>query len=220
MPILTRAQVRNLDRIAVERFEIPSIVLMENAGRGATDMFLRLFPEAGSGNSILILAGRGNNGGDAFVVARRLALAGLPVEIHLLGHAAAFRRPGDAGTNFAIVERLGLPVSPLQAATDLAGPLTRASAVVDGILGTGLEGQVRGLARDTILAVNEARTPTFALDTPSGLDCDTGLPLGVAVRARATATFAAMKTGLANPSARPYTGTVEVVDIGAPVIWE
>jgi NAD(P)H-hydrate epimerase len=95
-------------------------------------------------------------------------------------------------------------------------------AIVDAVLGTGLAGNVRGFARDAIEVINTvgADRPVFAADIPSGLDCDTGKPLGVAVRARATATFAAMKRGFLEPNAAAYTGTVEVVDIGCPLVWE
>ncbi len=223
MAILMRKQVRSLDRIAVERFKIPSIVLMENAGRGATDSLLSRIPEMKSAPPVAIVAGRGNNGGDGFVVARHLSLRGFDVQVLLLGDVPAFRSPGDAGTNFAIVERLGLPVHAVSGPTDFERRIDSAVVVVDAMLGTGLAGEVRGLIADCIDSLN-ASTPhrrvLFALDIPSGLDCDTGEPLGRAVRATATATFAAMKPGLADGRAFPYTGPVDVVDIGAPLVWE
>ncbi len=220
---LTREQVRNLDRIAVERFAIPSIVLMENAGRGATDHLFRRIPAMGASPSVAVVAGRGNNGGDGFVVARHLAIRGVSVQIFILGDPAAFCGPGDAGTNFAIVERMGIPVHAVTDARDLEQGLSVADVAVDAILGTGLAGEVRGLAAACIDVLNTAprlQGAVYALDIPSGLDCDTGLPLGRAVRAAATATFAAMKTGLARERAAEYTGVVDVLDIGAPLVWE
>ena len=223
MQILGREQVRSLDRIAVERFGIPSIVLMENAGRGATDALQEMIPAMAHSPTVAVIAGRGNNGGDGFVVARHLTLRGFDVQVLLVGPLPAFRGTGDAGTNFAILERLGVPIYPLCGPEALTQRLEGAAVVVDAMLGTGLSGSVRGLIGECIDVLNASerhRGAVYALDIPSGLDCDTGLPLGRAVRATATATFAAMKPGLADEKAREYTGSVEVVSIGAPLVWE
>ena len=217
MIVLSRDQVRNLDRIAVERFGIPGPLLMENAGRGAADVLLRRYATPGR---TAIVAGRGNNGGDGFVIARHLANRGHRVETLILGKPERFRGPGDAGLNFGIVERMGLTVVPISEPAELADRLRDSDLIVDAILGTGLSGEVRGLAAGAIHAINQAGRPVFAVDTPSGLDCDTGKPLGAAVRAAATATFAAMKIGFTKPEAEAYTGPVDVVDIGTPVVWE
>jgi NAD(P)H-hydrate epimerase len=219
MKALSRDQIRNLDRIAVERFGIPGMVLMENAGRGAVEVLLRrLLPRPE--DRIAVLAGRGNNGGDGFVMARHLVNRGFRAEILLLGRRTDFRGETDAGRNFSITEKMEIPIQELPAMDDLPRLLSRADFVVDALLGTGLSGPVRGAYAEAIEALNLAPAPAFAVDVPSGLDADAGRPLGVAVRARATATFAAMKTGLLEEFAREYTGPVEVVDIGAPVVWE
>lgn len=215
MIALSRDQVRNLDRIAVERFGIPSIVLMENAGRGAAERLLARWPRP----RCLIVAGRGNNGGDGFVIARHLALAGLQPRVAVLGELGDFRGPGDAGVNFEVIERMGLPIAAALPA-DLPPLLADHDLVVDAILGTGVQGEVRGASRAAIEALNAAARDVLAVDLPSGLDCDTGRPLGEAVRARLTVTFAAMKRGLAEPAAREYCGAVEVAGIGCPVVWE
>jgi len=223
MPILMREQVRSLDRIAVERFEIPSIVLMENAGRGATDALISRLSVMKGTPAVTIVAGRGNNGGDGFVVARHLSLRGFEVQVLLLGELAAFRGPGDAGGNLAIIEHMGLTVHAVLGPTALETRIGSADVVVDAILGTGLSGEVRGLASECIDVLNASerhRDAIYALDIPSGLDCDTGEPLGRAVKAAATATFAAMKPGLADGRAFEYTGPVDVVGIGAPLVWE
>ena len=218
MVILNREQVRNLDRIAVERYGIPGLVLMENAGRGATDALLtQLTPTLDT--RILVVAGPGNNGGDGFVIARHLKNHGHQVEVITLGPGERFRGPGEAGTNFAIAEKMGLVVS-AEDGEALAGMLARQDLGVDAVLGTGLTGEVRGLAREAIEVVNAAGLPVFAVDIPSGLDCDSGAALGTAVRADATATFAAMKSGFEKPGAEEYTGPVVVVDIGCPLVWE
>jgi hydroxyethylthiazole kinase-like uncharacterized protein yjeF len=223
MMVLTREQVRSLDRIAVERFQIPSMVLMENAGKGATEAMFRRIPVMAQSPRVAILAGRGNNGGDGFVVARHLSLRGIAVEVLILGDPEAFHGPGDAGVNLAIVEALGLPVHPVKTPQSVQAHLEHAEVVVDAMLGTGLAGEVRGLPGDCIDVLNGSQAhqgAIYALDIPSGLDCDTGAPLGRAVRATATATFAAMKPGLADGKASEYTGPVDVVGIGAPVVWE
>jgi NAD(P)H-hydrate epimerase len=220
MQILTREQVRSLDRLAVERFEIPSIVLMENAGRGATEVLLRRVLATAGTPMVAIVAGRGNNGGDGFVVARHLALRGIGSEVFILGDPERFRGPGDAGANFTIVERMGLAIHAIDSAEQLEKALPRFGVAVDALLGTGLTGEVRGLVGECIEVLNAWGRPVFSLDVPSGLDCDTGLPLGRAVRATATVTFAAMKPGLADGRAEELTGPVDVVDIGAPLVWE
>jgi NAD(P)H-hydrate epimerase len=219
MPTLTREQIRSLDRIAVTRFGIPGIVLMENAGRGATEVLLRRLAPAPD-TSILVVAGPGNNGGDGFVIARHLANRGHRVSVALLGELDRFRGAGEAGTNFDIIEKMRLPLFEEADHSTLQDSLTAAGLVVDAVLGTGLAGDVRGPAARAIEAMNSCGRPVFAVDIPSGLDCDTGHPLGTAVRACATATFAAMKKGLAERHAEVYTGPVEVVDIGCPLVWE
>lgn len=216
-PLLRREQVRRLDRIAVERFGIPSLLLMENAGRGAAQVILE------SSNlrrpPVLAVCGKGNNGGDGFVICRHLANEGLPVQVILLGPEEAFPSGGDAGTNLSILKKMGVAVSSADSPGELARPLSDAGMIVDAILGTGLNGEVRGAAKDAILALNEAGKPILAVDIPSGLDCDAGTPLGVAVRAEETATFAAMKVGFTRPGAQAYTGAVTVVPIGCPLVW-
>ncbi len=156
MLVLTRSQVRSLDQIAVERFLIPSIVLMENAGKGATDCLFERIPGMADSPTVAVLAGRGNNGGDGFVVARHLALRGVPVEILLLGRREDFRRAGDAGTNFAIVESLGLAIHPVGTPEALEQRLKASRIVIDAMLGTGLAGAVRGLVGQCIDVLNDS----------------------------------------------------------------
>jgi NAD(P)H-hydrate epimerase len=224
MLTLSRDQVRNLDRIAVERYGIPGIVLMENAGRGAVDAMERLLPvEFGRQDPfVCIVAGKGNNGGDGFVIARHLALRGLTVQIALLGDRQQYSGKGDAALNFEIAERMGLDIWPVEDPKHLLGFTDDYDIMVDAVLGTGISGEVRGLAREAIDVINQFGQSklVFAVDTPSGLDCDTGEPLGVTVKAAATATFAAMKQGFLEAGADYYTGRVEVVSIGCPVEWE
>jgi NAD(P)H-hydrate epimerase len=218
MEALTRDQIRAVDRIASESFGIPTIVLMENAGRGATDLLLAHCPDH---PLYLVVAGRGNNGGDGFVIARHLTLRGRHVEVAVLGEAPASAGSGDAGVNLRILTRMAVRLHTVRTSRDLDALLSSPrTLVVDAILGTGVTGPVKGLALDAIERINASGAPVLAVDTPSGLDCDTGRPLGAAVRATMTVTFAAMKSGFLEPGAEYWTGRVHVTDIGAPVVRE
>ena len=187
---------------------------MENAGRGAAELLLSL----GAKGPVAVCAGKGNNGGDGFVIARHLDNHRIPVHVHL------FARPeglaGDAAVMFGIIQRAGLPVTlHTERSLDLEKlkqGLSSAEWVVDALFGTGLSGPVRPPFDEVISAINDSGAPVLAVDIPSGLDCDTGKPLGPTVRARHTATFVAMKKGYAQSSAAEWLGTVHVLDIGAP----
>lgn len=211
---LTREQVRAIDRRAIDEFGIPGVVLMENAGRGATEVLLRL----GVRGTVTVCAGKGNNGGDGFVIARHLDLHGQPVRVLL------FARPedltGDAAVNYQIIARSGLPIAVFPDATfddrSLQADLGRSAWLVDALFGTGLTGAVRAPFDRVITAMNATGVPVLAVDIPSGLDCDTGLPLGPCIRATHTVTFVAQKQGFANPAAKEWLGEVHVAHIGAP----
>jgi NAD(P)H-hydrate epimerase len=211
---LSREEVRALDRRAIEEFGVPSVVLMENAGRGAAELLISL----GVHGQVVVCCGKGNNGGDGFVIARHLDNRGISVRVLL------FARPedlaGDAAINYQIIARAGLPIvihadNPVDDPA-LRGELAAAEWVVDALFGTGLAGPVRKPFDQIIAAINESPARVLAVDIPSGLDCDTGKPLGPTVRAHHTTTFVAMKKGFANPETRRWLGQVHVVDIGAP----
>jgi len=210
---LSRAAVRAIDRRAIEEFGVPGVVLMENAGRGAAEVLHAL----GVGGRVVICCGKGNNGGDGFVIARHLDNKAVPVHVWL------FARPeeltGDAAIHYHIIARSGLPLTVAGADFDEAAfraELGTATWVVDALFGTGLSGPVRPPFDRVIAAINACGRPVLAVDIPSGLDCDTGQPLGPTVRATHTVTFVAEKQGFAAPEARAWLGTVHVVDIGAP----
>lgn len=215
---LSREQVRELDRRAIEGFGVPGIVLMENAGRGCAELLMRLNPQR---STTAILCGPGNNGGDGFVIARHLDNAGWPVSVHVV--ARHNREPGDAHTNFDILFTAGIHFTQYrpdyfeQSHRDLFLRQFRSAGwVVDALFGTGLTRPLGAPFDWLVGVVNEAGTPVFAVDIPSGMDCDTGEPLGACVRAAHTATFVAPKRGFLNPAAKAWTGEVHVVDIGAP----
>ena len=215
---LTRDEVRRIDARAIADFLLPGIVLMENAGRGAAELLHRL---AGAPCRVAIACGRGNNGGDGFVIARHLENLGHDVRILLACDPAAIG--GDAAINRAIVERAGIPIETLAEVDDDAwtAALDRSDWIVDSLLGTGASGPPRGAVASAIRSIVAARGShgtkrVLAVDLPSGLDCDSGRAAGDCVRADATATFVARKLGFDAPGAEAFTGDVHVVGIGVP----
>jgi NAD(P)H-hydrate epimerase len=210
---LSRDQVRAVDQRSSAQYGVPGIVLMENAGRGAAEVLLRL----GVRGRVAICAGKGNNGGDGFVIARHLDIHNIPVRVLVFARPEEFH--GDAAINFGIVEKTGLPLAIFGPDVDQAAvsrELATAEWVVDALFGTGLTGAVRPPFDRVIAAINASARRVLAVDIPSGLDCDTGRPLGETVRAQHTVTFVAQKKGFAEPTAKEWLGQVHVVDIGAP----
>ncbi len=212
---VTRAQVREVDRRAIEEFGVPGVVLMENAGRNATKIILGLLP---TGGRVAIVCGRGNNGGDGFVIARHLFNARAPVDLLLA--CDPDQLSGDAAINAGIVQKMRLQCHGFDTVERIeqARPiLARAAVIVDALLGTGFAGDVRAPLDAAIEAINGARGAiVVAVDLPSGLDCDTGRPSNATVRAHHTVTFVARKAGFNAPGAEAFTGQVHVADIGAP----
>jgi NAD(P)H-hydrate epimerase len=212
---LTRQQVREVDRRAIEELGVPSIVLMENAGRGAAELLQKL----GIHGPVAICCGKGNNGGDGFVIARHLHNVGVKVRVLLF--AKPDELSGDAAMNCRVIDRLKIPLTVIEQpdAQQLARQFGAVEWIVDALFGTGLSGPVRSPFDAVIRAINSAGVRVFAVDIPSGLDCDTGQPLGETVRATYTATFVAPKQAYANPDSLQWTGQVHVLDIGVPPEW-
>jgi NAD(P)H-hydrate epimerase len=220
-PTLTRDQLRELDRRAIHDYGLPGTVLMENAGRNTAHLLHRLWPDSGA---VVVVCGRGNNGGDGFVIARHLELLGRPVRILLATDPGGLS--GDAAVHFAVASRAGIPIVNLASATPETwrAELSAAAVVVDALLGTGSAGPPRGGIAVAIEAVNAwrrheetaVRRRVWAVDLPSGLDCDTGATPGACLRADATGTFVARKPGFGLSHAPDFTGPVHVLDIGAP----
>jgi NAD(P)H-hydrate epimerase len=215
---LTREQVREVDRRAIEEFGLPGVVLMENAGRGVAELLRSL----GVAGQVAVCCGKGNNGGDGFVIARHLDNWGVPVRVMLFTRPEDLR--GDAAIHFRVLQRagLGVPVNWCDLAMmTLQQELAAAEWIVDALFGTGLTGALRPPWDRIVEAINSADGRRLAVDIPSGLDCDSGLPLGPTVRAEHTATFVAQKKGFANPTAREWLGQVHVLNIGVPrqILW-
>lgn len=207
---LSREQVRAIDRRTIEEYGVPGVVLMENAGRGAAEVLLGL----GARGPVCICCGKGNNGGDGFVIARHLDNAGVAVRVFLFANPEELT--GDAAINFHIVSRSLLKIVAFPNLDELARELAEADWIVDALFGTGLSGPLRPPFDQIVAAINASQARVLAVDIPSGLDCDTGQPLGPTVRAHHTVTFVAQKKGFAAPGARAWLGEVHVVDIGAP----
>ena len=204
---LTRQQVRRIDELAVEIYGMPTIVLMENAGRNAAEFILLQCSDCLQ--QVVLLVGPGNNGGDGLVVARHLH--NQDVDVLLLLCCDPQRLRGDAATNYQIAQKMSLSMRSWDREDPIGGSL-----IVDGLLGTGLSRPVEGQPAEIIAEVNRSQARVVALDVPSGLDVDTGEPLGVAIHADWTVTFVAEKIGYSQPSARTFLGQVHVADIGIP----
>jgi NAD(P)H-hydrate epimerase len=217
---LTRAQVREVDRRAIEEYHIPGIVLMENAARAVVDVATEML-DAASLHAAVVLCGGGNNGGDGLAVARHLHNRGLKVVIQLLADPEKCR--GDARANWEIVRTMGLQILPTSIER-LEGHLSGLGyevLFIDAVYGTGLQSAPRSPFEQWVgllesFAGAPFELPVLAVDLPSGLDCDSGRPLGPCIRATKTVTFVAEKAGFANPGSKQYTGEVVVGDIGCP----
>jgi NAD(P)H-hydrate epimerase len=217
---LSRQEVRSIDRCAAEQYHLPTLLLMENAGRGAAAWLRdRLAPERQP--PVLVLCGPGNNGGDGAVLARHLDGWGIATQVVWFLPAAGLS--GDARVQLEILRAAAMPLAevPLEAAGETAlALLDQACAacgwLVDGLFGTGLTRPISGFLAQVVERMERSAKPILALDLPSGLDCDTGKPLGPTVRAAATATFIAPKLGFSQPAAAHFTGTIHVVDLGLP----
>jgi NAD(P)H-hydrate epimerase len=213
MYMLTCQQVRAVDQRATQKFHVPSVVLMENAGRSAAELLLRL----GCRGPVLILCGAGNNAGDGLVVARHLDVAA--IRVHIIAADDPARWQGDTAINYAIARASGLPLTRWQegpAQQECDTMIAGSAWIVDALLGTGARGAPRSPMDTLIRLANRAAARRFALDIPSGLDGDTGEAADPTFRAHHTCTFVAVKVGFAQPTATPFLGQVHVVGIGAP----
>jgi hydroxyethylthiazole kinase-like uncharacterized protein yjeF len=214
--VMTRDQARTFDAWAINTLAIPGVVLMENAGRSCAELIADKL-EGVAGAKVCIFCGTGNNGGDGYVIARHLINRGLTVTVVVCGDYNKIK--GDAKTNLNILERMGQSIERLDPAdNDIAEKVKHfvpgAGVVVDGLFGTGLKGQLSDKYKRLIESINSCNIPILAVDIPSGLDCDTGEPLGAAIKAAWTITFAAVKKGLISANAAQYTGDIFVASIG------
>ncbi len=222
---LSQMEVRDIDRQAIEEFGLPGVVLMENAGRGCADIINQRWNRG----RCIICCGPGNNGGDGFVIARHIQNSGWDVHIRLATPVESVR--GDAAVFLANALKSAIPVRTVmiregsRSADHFGVPLDEfqselkgADLIVDAVLGTGLSGEVRSPYREIIQAINTAERPVLAIDLPSGMECNTGLPLGICVKATRTATMVSSKLGYKNVRSFEWTGPIDIVDIGIPLL--
>lgn len=219
---LTRQQVREVDRRAIEDLGIPGVVLMENAALAVVREIEGLFASPSNKRDVVILCGGGNNGGDGYAIARHL---------HTLGYTQTLfavvpieKLSGDAAIDARICQKMKLDIRPLETPEQLAACAERFAStllIVDALLGTGFSGEPRPHMAEIIRAVNASHEQqnklVLAVDLPSGLDCDTGKPAQPTMEADVTVTFVAKKIGFKNPEAAKYLGRVVVGGIGAPI---
>ncbi len=232
MKDFNRDEMRELDRATIENIGIPGIILMENAGRGAAQYFrekmllienissesqdLRDLHSSLSGFKVLIVNGRGNNGGDGFVIARHMHNWGADVKILLLCKGEDLH--GDALVNYRIAHSMKLEIID-DFHQNMLGSIdfSKFDAIIDGIFGTGLTRKIKGRAYEIIAKINEQKTHrVYAIDVPSGLDVDSGMINGICVNADATATFGGMKTGMTKNNGPLQCGEIRVIDISVP----
>ena len=208
MKIATRSIIREIDKKSIEKYGIPGLVLMENAGRATADVILAEYPYT---QEAAVFAGGGNNGGDGFVVARQLISEGIQVITYVAADPRKYT--GDALTNYRTLKTLGGEI------VELGGSLRRykaADIIVDALLGTGLEREVTGFYKKVIGFINSQSAPVISVDLPSGLDADTGHPLGASVEADITVTYALPKIGTSVYPGVDYAGDVYLANITTP----
>jgi len=209
MKTLSTAQMREADRRCIEEIGIPGVVLMNNAG-------LAVFQEVKRG-SVGIVCGKGNNGGDGYVVARLALLAGLDPCVYILASPQDIK--GDAAVFLHAYEKLGGQLAYIEneeSAHAAIAELAQCATLVDAMLGTGVQGEMRSLYKTFI--TNWPKVYTVAVDLPSGMNADTGEPCGVCIRADVTVTLQYAKRGMVEKAAQEYLGRLIIADIGIPEV--
>src|SRR4030042_1800085 len=215
--VMSRDEVRAFDQYAINTLGVPGVVLMENAGRSCAELIKEKLAGI-TETKVCIFCGTGNNGGDGYVIARHLLNSGFRITIVVCGDRHKIK--GDAKINLDILERLGQPIKQFNLRNgDFAGQVNNliadADMLVDALFGTGLKGEVSDEFKQLIESINSQNCPILAVDIPSGLDCDTGQPLGAAIKATYTVTFVAVKKGFVSSiAAAQYTGRIFIASIG------
>lgn len=221
---LTREESRQLDALAQQHYGIAGVALMENAGYWAAREAWRAAHDVAESKGesrprVAVVCGKGNNGGDGFVIARLLQQWGLPGDVFVLGMKNQVSDDSRKNLQLFELDRKVAPIIDDSQWPQLDAALADAHLIVDAVLGTGMTGPVRGPAGEAIARMNAARAKgawIFAVDCPSGLDCNTGEPLGACVTADLTVTFAGMKAGFTQGQGAEHCGRIVVADIGLP----
>ena len=215
--ICTNSEMKEIDAIAENEFDLSSGLLMENAGRAAAQIILEKFPNAGRDSEILVFAGKGNNAGDAFVVARRFLC--LERRLRIFHLCPEDKYTGATQKNFEILKKLKAKLTHLDAISDFQEFLKNSTGpflIVDGIFGTGLKSGLEGLFHDVVETINQMNTDVVSLDIPSGVSGDTGDIHGTCILATLTISFGFPKLGHFLPPGAPRRGELMNVDISLP----
>lgn len=210
--LLTAQEMRAIDRLTIEEIGIPSMVLMENAGKAVAEAVQEELKNQ-KGTRVLVVCGKGNNGGDGMVAARHLLSRGISVDIAIVGEKEDLR--GDAKLQLSILEKMGVSPFFISKKSDL-NQLSPGDLIIDALLGTGTSGEVQGILASVIEWINAQSSAVVSVDIPSGIHTDTGACLGACVRATSTVTLAEWKRGLVLFPGRNCAGKVQVADIGIP----
>ena len=211
MNAVSAKKMQRIDRQASEKYGIPPIILMENAGAACALYVQQMLKD--KRNEIAVFCGQGNNGGDGFVCARHLINRGFKIKLFFLGKKNHFSK--EAKTNYRILLKMGKkifkpnPVSVKRKLRDV-------DLIIDALLAIGLKGRLKKPYFSVIELINNSHKPVVSLDIPSGLDATSGKVCGIAVRAKTTITFGLCKKGLLSPQAKKYTGKLAIADIGLP----
>lgn len=211
---VTSGEMKRIDRLAIEQYLIPGLILMEHAGKAVADVLCREYPGA---KKILVLCGKGNNGGDGFVAARHLVNRGLEVLVWLCADPGALNP--DPRSHFRILEKMGIPVREIgsgKGEIPWGEMASSADVVVDALFGIGIRSDLSGFFRDLVNGTNRSGKKILAVDIPSGLDADTGKIMGASIRADLTVTLAAPKKGLYLNDGPSAAGKIFTADIGIP----
>ena len=208
MMTVTASQMKHIDELTAEKYGIRSIILMENAGSRVAQTAANILKK--HSGQIAVFCGSGNNGGDGLVAARHLFNIGYPVTVILAKSPMAFKN--DAMENYKIAHKIGIRI--IKYSNNIC--LSKYNLIIDALLGTGAKGEINGLYQGIIEKINLSNKPVIAVDIPSGLDADTGKPLGIAIKAKVTVTLGIVKKGLTTKLSKQFTGDLEVADISLP----
>lgn len=229
MDYLTVKEINEIDCLASKKYGLPPLILMENAGRSVAEQTIKTLKRktsappakanwrrAGKTQKIAIFCGGGKNGGDGFVAARYLFNYGYKIKVYLLKKPTEIS--GDPLTNFSILKKMGIKtkIVSVNLLSNLSKELHSADCIIDAVFGTGLKGKIEGLPTQLIKLINQTKKPIISIDVPSGLDADTGLPLGNCIKAKITVTMGYPKKGFLNPETKKFLGKLVIADIGYP----
>ena len=206
--LISVSQAQAFDKFAQEKLGVPSLILMENAGRSVAEEALKML---GRKKRVAIICGVGNNGGDGLVAARHLLNANKNVDVYLVGNILKLKP--DPKINLEILQKMKIKIKYFKSIKDLK-QIKKSDLIIDAIFGIGLKSEVKSPITDVISFVNLSNRPILAVDVPSGLDADGGKALGVAVKATQTITFVAPKKGFYKASAKKFCQKIIVKDIG------